>query len=281
MIMADLYVRMGQSVGGEVMVKYKDCGDHFALCMYAEPLERYESKVALGQVMGVSHIDKFGRNADIDQAAVEDVWDGGGVWVEPTAARIHDIASTDAADTADGTGARTMEVYGLDGDYNMIGETRSLDGLSNVATENAYRMIYRKIVRSAGAGGKNAGTITATARVDGTVTAQISPGFNQTLMAVFQVPAGVTGLVWGYFLDINEGTGNVQVTYDLLFKPPEEVWQTKHHRGFRLPAATGQLHEFKIPKVAEEKTLIKLGNVGVSVANCDVSGGFLVELVSS
>ncbi len=278
--MTDLYVRMGQSVGGDVMVKYKDCGDHFSLCTYAEPLEQYENKVALGQVPGVDYIDKFGHNPDVDQAAVEDVWDGGGVWVEPEAARIHDIASTDAADTAAGTGARTLEVYGLDDDYNMIGETRPLDGLNNVATENAYRMIYRKIVRSAGSGGKNAGTITATARVDGTVTARISPGRNQTLMAIFQVPAGMTGLLRGYFLDINEGTGNAQITYDLLFKPPGEVWQTKHHRGFRLPAAPPP-YRFDIPKVAPEKSLIKLGNVAVSGNNCDVSGGFLVELITN
>ncbi len=45
----------------------------------------------------VEHI--VGRNPDIDTATdPEDVWNAGGLWVPPTAARIHNIVSTSASD---------------------------------------------------------------------------------------------------------------------------------------------------------------------------------------
>jgi len=52
-----------------------------------------------GKYPGYSAIEKFGHNGDIDTGTTpEDVWDGGGLWVPPTAARTHDIVSTVAAD---------------------------------------------------------------------------------------------------------------------------------------------------------------------------------------
>lgn len=54
--------------------------------------------VSKGDLTGVSKLNKFGRNTDIDTAAAEDIWDGGGLWVPPTAARIHNLVSTVAND---------------------------------------------------------------------------------------------------------------------------------------------------------------------------------------
>jgi hypothetical protein len=57
-------------------------------------------EVAKGNVPGHSHINKFGRNSDIDTATdPEDIWGAGGLWVPPTASRTHDIASSSANDT--------------------------------------------------------------------------------------------------------------------------------------------------------------------------------------
>ena len=70
--------------------------------------------VSEGLTPGYSRLNKFGRNPDIGTATdPEDVWDAGGVWVKPTQARIHDIASTSGNDAAAGSGALTIRVYGL------------------------------------------------------------------------------------------------------------------------------------------------------------------------
>ena len=54
--------------------------------------------VAAGNIAGHSSVNKFGRNPDIDTGVVEDVWGHGGLWVPPTAPRVHNIASSSIAD---------------------------------------------------------------------------------------------------------------------------------------------------------------------------------------
>ncbi|MFQ5351442.1 MAG: hypothetical protein ACE5D3_00015 [Candidatus Binatia bacterium] len=148
---------------------------------------------SMGSVAGVSCVNKFGYNADVDTTTLpEDVWDAGGVHVPPTTARVHALVSTSAADAAAGTGARTIKVTGLLADWTESSETVTLNGLTPVNTVQSYTRIYRMKTLTAGSGGVNAGTITATAAIDSTVTAQISIGFGQTLMAIYSVPTGNT-----------------------------------------------------------------------------------------
>ncbi len=56
-------------------------------------------EIAKGNIPGHSAFLKFGENPDIDTASgFEDIWDAGGSYVPPTQARLHNIASTLAAD---------------------------------------------------------------------------------------------------------------------------------------------------------------------------------------
>ena len=87
-----------------------------------------------GEDPSILAVNKFGRNTDVDSAAAEDVWDGGGIWVAPTAARVHNLVSADAADDAAGTGAQTVLVTGLDGTWTETSETVTMDGITPVAT---------------------------------------------------------------------------------------------------------------------------------------------------
>lgn len=82
-------------------------------------------QISRGAVIGISHVNKFGRNPIIDTATdPEDIWDAGGLWVPPTAARTHNIASSSANDagtvvstgTAD-TGSNTTTLYDASADF--------------------------------------------------------------------------------------------------------------------------------------------------------------------
>lgn len=45
--------------------------------------------------MGGEPLTKYGRNLDVDSGSVpEDVWSGGGIWVPPTAARVHTLTGS-------------------------------------------------------------------------------------------------------------------------------------------------------------------------------------------
>ena len=56
-------------------------------------------EIAKGNVANHSAINKFGENPDIDTGSTDTIWDGGGVYVPPTVARVHNVASSLAGDT--------------------------------------------------------------------------------------------------------------------------------------------------------------------------------------
>lgn len=176
----------------------------------------FGAKVSLGLVPGWATVNKFGRATDADNGSLTDIWDGADgststkVWVAPTTARIHNVTSTSTADDGDpvGTGARTVEIFGLTGwGTNQVSETVTLDGTSNVATANSYVIIHRMVCRTFGSGGTNAGIITATAQTDATVTAAILAGNGQTEMAIYGVPSTQKLLITNITAGILKSTG--------------------------------------------------------------------------
>lgn len=244
--------------------------------------------IARGKFAHISHINKFGRNPDIDTGTdPEDIWDVGGLWVPPTAARIHDIASSSAndsgallstgtADTGSGlttlydaaadfvtngvaagdvvlndtnldhatvisrddlntltisstyhgdsfnagdtyrvvnansTGASVTHVFGLNSSFVAQEEFIIMNGVGNVATLNTYWRIYRLHIDGAASRTvTNVGNISATAQVDGTVTAQINIGNGQTGMAIYTVPAGKTAYMTQVYADLVQSKSSV------------------------------------------------------------------------
>ena len=171
-------------------------------------------RLARGEIPNARGVNVVGRNVDVDKSDVpEDVWDGGSsvnnvfIWLPPTTARIHDIVSTDALDDGApvGTGARTIRITGLvDWDLPEVTEELTLDGLTNVPTVNAYVIIYRMEILTFGSLGTNAGTITAIAQTDATITAQIEIGFGGTLMGIYAIPRRDTLLITKFYVNWNK-----------------------------------------------------------------------------
>jgi hypothetical protein len=241
----------------------------------------YNDDVSAGLITGVSTVNKFGRNPVVAAATVEDVWDGSGIWVPPTAARLHDITSTDIRDDASpaGLGARTLEVYGLDASYALQSEIVQLNGLGGVTTANTYMMIHRMIVRSAGATGYNYGVISATAQVDGTITAQIKATNNQTLMAIYQIPADKTGYLYDYYMSIGRAGGapNTYGDMRLVIKPDGEVFQLKSFIGIHNKGTGVWEKTYRYPLIITEKSIIKV-QTEVDDVNSDIQAGFTLQL---
>lgn len=234
--------------------------------------------IARGNVPGTSLMRKFGANPDVD-IGTEDIWDGGGVWVAPTQARTHDIASTDADDDGSpaGTGARTIKVFGLDGNYEDQSETLTMNGTTDVPTVNQYIMIHRMMVVTAGSTGNNVGNITATAQVDGTVTAQITATRNQTLMAIYQIPNAKTGYLVHWYIDAFRATISGGVDGWLSIQPDGEVFQQKAHRSMQGQGGSSTTAKlFCLPAAA--KSIIKISALPTA-ANYKIAAGFDLILV--
>jgi len=248
----------------------------------------YMLEIARGNISGMSHINKFGRNSDVDTADSEDIWDGGGEWVAPTQARIHDIVSDSTSDDGNpaGVGARTLRVYGLkDWGIAEVNEDIVMNGTTNVTTSNSYVIIHRMHVLTKGATESNVGTITATAQTDGTITAQIQPEVGQTQMAIYGVPSTQTAYMTRFYKSFNKSagiTGSVDIT--VLFNPEPDVelinFLVKHTQGLESAGTSSRAHQFCPYKKFPGPGIIKL-EADASANNSDISGGFDLIIVDN
>ncbi|MDX1410269.1 MAG: hypothetical protein R3330_19095, partial [Saprospiraceae bacterium] len=223
------------------------------------------------------HQNVRGLNRDIDTAADEDLWEAPtALWVPPTVVRTHDIKSTSTNDTnSSGTGARTVYIEGLDASYAVQSETVALNGTSNVATANDYTMIHFMRVATVGSGGANAGTITATAQTDATVTAQIGIGNNQSLMAIFMVPTSQNAYltrVWANIAQSSGGNAEVQL-WARDGGISTEPWRL--HTVLGLVSAGGGGFNYRVDPPIKFTTqhIVKL-RASASADNTTVCGGF-------
>ena len=195
--------------------------------------EPFELQVSRGQISYHNLQFKFGYNAVVGNS-IETIWSQGGLYAYPPSASVMTVSSSNTNDTSAGTGARTVEVFGLDADYNEINEVVTLNGQTPVNTTKSYLRINRGIVRSAGSGEQNAGILYAgTGTVTLGVPANIyltidGQGDNQTLMCLWTVPANYTAFLVKMSLSTGTSTNTPAIlNASLVVRPYGEVFQAK------------------------------------------------------
>lgn len=149
--------------------------------------------------------------------------------VFPTAFAL-DVTSANAADTAAGTGARTLEIVGLDFDGNPLSDIVTLNGNTIVTTSKAFWRVFGAQCLTFGTGRRNAGNIhivktgtggTYTAGVPGTLTSamiQVLANENLGLSGFFTAPRGRQ-----YQLSCWRQGSRVQVGKHMIFKAAERI----------------------------------------------------------
>ena len=244
-------------------------------------LMSYEMKVAAGIMPGASYIEKFGRNAAVASGVQEPIWDGSGVYSYPTNGRIHEIESTDADDAGAGAGARTVEIQGLDENYLQATETVTLISANPVDTKYLYSRIFRMRVMTAGASETNEGVITATAKTDATVTAQINVGNGQTNMAIYTIPAGKTGYLVHWYCGLlrASGTAALAADLDIFRRGASGAWRSTQPQGIQ---NTGHNHwhfHYTFPLTLPAQSDIEIR--ATPTAPADITAGFTILLLDN
>lgn len=229
----------------------------------------YQFDIAEGNVADHSPINKFGHNGDVG-ATPETIWPTGGLYTDISSAVGLDILSSDADDTTAGAGARTVQIYGLDGNYAEQNETITLNGSTATSSTNTYLFINRAIVRSAGSSGWNEGTITIREGPSNAVRMTVPQFQNQTLHGRWTVPAGYTAYITRWYFSSN--VANKQTEAGLYVRPFGEVFQLK-----RFIHLIGQPYNVPIdfPEVVTEKSTIEV-RASTGGGGGDVSGGFFL-----
>ena len=218
---------------------------------YFEPVsEDFYLDVARGLKPGITHINKFGEVKSSTINLEIPIWDGGinGLaYPYPLTATITHVST--AVNDIPMLGAQ-INVQGLDATWNLVNQTVLLDATlttTAVALTTPLIRIFRMKVE---ANVKTLQLVQAHDLLKANIFAQIGIGYNQTLMAMFTVPAGVTAFMTNYYGDVLENI--------VLGKDPDAtefyIWaadrlngyefQIKHERGIP-KGAGGFVHNFK------------------------------------
>ena len=243
--------------------------------------EPFGLQVSRGQIQGHSNVIVFGYNADVDTSE-ESVWPTDGTVPHPSAESVLKISSGSTDDAAAGTGARTVFIEGLDGDYNVVSETVTLNGQTAVNTTNSYLYVNRFTVLTAGSGGKNAGIIyagtgTVTTGVPAVIYDLIAAGYNNRTTGHYCVPAGFTGYMVEGIFSAGASSGNTSVTGFLKQQGPDGILRVGSVTTVNNSAA---IYMFDPPYTIPEKNSVSAYAIGSSNNN-SVSSYFNIFLIKN
>mgnify|MGYP001027056431 CR=1 FL=1 len=234
----------------------------------------YAINISAGQQDGVGYIEKFGRN-DTMSGNIETIWDGSNVYTYLTSASSVHITSSDGNDAVAGTGARTIEVQGLDQDYNLAVEDVDVD---DSASQTTFIRVFRARVKTVGSGGQAAGVISirSAASGGGTLLAQIQrvgtgggASLGQTFMAMYTVPAGKTA----YLTQWTVGAGGQNADTTCLFAARPFNDGSFNSKDIIISAGQQFSKNYKIPLQFTEKTDLEVRGFTSATGN-DCSSSF-------
>lgn len=242
----------------------------------------YIVAVGLGHVPGWRTLRVAGFNPSTVVGANNSIWPGGGTRVLPLAAAQASVVSTDANDTALGTGARRVRVEGLLADYSEKIDVVNLNGTTPVLTPSAFLRINRVIVDLVGTvAGSNLGAITAS--VGGNVQAHVPIGYGETAQMMYCVPAGYIVAINRYMIlpvtTLGGPTATLTVRAQVRLFNASSVGSYEAWRTTNVLSAGGESVNVSGVVVAPEKTdiraIIESSNAAGIVSG--MFGGFLIK----
>lgn len=212
--------------------------------------EPFELQVSRGQIAWHKRLLKFGNNPLINETE-ETVWENGGIYVYPTSAII--LTATSSAGATDS--AIAMTVSGLDANYNEISENIVLSGSGTATTTKQFLRVNRAFVT-----GSKATTGVVSFTNNGITYATVNSD-NQTLMALWTVPAGYTGYIIQTDVTVLTEANNKFGTIRLVTRLPGSVFRTQDLFSAQNSNVT---RTYSIPLPVPEKTDVEFRAIGSS-----------------
>ena len=226
----------------------------------------YTYQIAEGAIPDHYAVRRFGKNDDVG-GAWETIYTLSDLYTYLAAAEQWKIRSSSASDNATGTGAQTLFIQGLDGNYNRISETINLAGTAYVTTAKSYLRLFQSYVVDVGAIGANAGDIEFWNNAEAHQLDEIILGEGQLHTAIFTVPADNTFYTTDYTFGESTNKGMV---FSLWIREFGESWRLVRE----FPAFQAN-YQFKVyfPFNLPAKCDVEMRVQGVTVAGT-AYGGF-------
>jgi hypothetical protein len=164
-------------------------------------IEPFDLQVGRGMIPNHQPVQIFGYSTLVGSTALGPLWEGltvsGGTYTYPSSAGQVVLVSSSASDTS----ALSVQIQGLDANFNLLSETIALNGTSNVTSVNSYFRINSLFCTN----GTNVGTITA--KIATVLYAQINAGVGQSQASIYTVPSG-----YSFYLDFIQANASIGFT---------------------------------------------------------------------
>jgi len=241
------------------------------------PTDTYD-EIALGLRQGVTSWNKLGYNTDVDIASVP-IWPVDTAYTFLSTASTLTLVSSDNNDKTGDTGARSVVIYGVDGNREAATQIVSLNGTTNVVTTSTWLGINRVAVASAGSSSINEGNITITATTGGSTQAYIPTGQGVTQQLLYFNPINSKSLLRYLHLNADKATGggNPRVTFYCYAYSPISNTRYELFREIMDTGTSSQLDiTFPIPFGLTEGDIFWVEAVS-SANDTSVSGRFSLQ----
>ena len=152
-------------------------------------------------------------------------------------------------------------------------------------TANTYRRVHTLRCLSAGSTGTNVGTITATAQVDGTVSANAPAEQGSSLKAIDTVPAGYKGYLLQFAAGLSRAGGNLAAAARARLQvreaidQPRPCWQTRFTLNLTAGGSSDVVYPFPVPLeiIGPADIRLQVSDVTDSGSRCEGSFTMLLR----
>ena len=251
-------------------------------------------EIARGNVVNHSVIHKFGKATDFGEGDGDvTIWDGAndaytgtGTAMQYTysaTADISQLSSTDGGDT------QVIEIHGLDTNYDLVVQNVTLNGTTPVdmtilgtPLRRAFRMKNIGATTLAGIVHLSIAGAALTAGEPDVLSENraIISDHNQTLMAIYTVPAGCTAYMTDFHVSLAGAKRTVACVFHLESRAEGGVFQTKH-TGAVLDTGTSHInYHYHVPQSFSEKTDIEI-HANTDSDTTALSAGFDLILINN
>ena len=262
-------------------IKISDTRNDLVSASNPLPVTDLMLEIPRGNISGVACVNKFGRNSSIASGSTEDIWDGSSAYSFPATALMTSISQTSDQVALRG---ETVQVQGLDANWELTVQDATLDASNTttiVALDTPLLRVFRLKVMSDV-------VCTSSIRVHNAGETQdyaaITTGNNQTLMAIYTVPANKTAYMTAYYASLNPVANQDPTTMHIRLWARDNhnsyQSQLKHVMGLDADATSYWRHEFKPYYKFSQKTDIYIDGTTVGKA-ADISAGFDLILIDN
>lgn len=252
----------------------------------------FETRVALGMEYGMSIVDKFGSNPDIDTATTpEYLWPLGGdyVWGNDAGETLY-ISSSNALDTQ----VIEISVLTVDSEGNWNPETFevTLEGQTKktIITPSGDPVVRCfRMENNADFGNDINGTVyayyndTVIAGVPQThskILSVIVDGSNQTKQLMYTIPSGYWGFLWRGEAGVTKAVSSNECDFVYVSRRLGKVFKQKKDFGVQTQGMNNYLDLRPFPDIIPPKTDLAIKSVNVSANDMSAWGTFHILLIT-